>query len=148
MEHGFFHPDNGYWQTLTYPDDKYRNKYPEGYIEVPLKPSANSEWVGDKWEEIVPPEYDPLTHTLKKNISKVGDKFEYTYDIIELPFETASKNVRVKRNGLLFDSDWLIPFHMERGEVIPTALIDYRQSLRDISNQDGFPYNVIWPTKP
>tara|TARA_B110000971_G_scaffold38463_1_gene37293 strand:+ start:837 stop:1034 length:198 start_codon:yes stop_codon:yes gene_type:complete len=24
----------------------------------------------------------------------------------------------------------------------------YRQALRDISSQDGFPENITWPTKP
>nr|DAT00194.1 MAG TPA: tail assembly chaperone protein [Caudoviricetes sp.] len=24
----------------------------------------------------------------------------------------------------------------------------YRQRLRDIPQQEGFPFNVVWPTKP
>jgi len=24
----------------------------------------------------------------------------------------------------------------------------YRQALRDIPQQEGFPYNVVWPEKP
>lgn len=24
----------------------------------------------------------------------------------------------------------------------------YRQALRDITTQEGFPYNVVWPVKP
>jgi hypothetical protein len=28
------------------------------------------------------------------------------------------------------------------------SLIEYRQLLLDVPQQVGFPYNVIWPTKP
>ncbi len=28
------------------------------------------------------------------------------------------------------------------------AQIDYRQDLRDITDQSGFPENITWPTKP
>jgi DMSO/TMAO reductase YedYZ molybdopterin-dependent catalytic subunit len=26
------------------------------------------------------------------------------------------------------------------------AMTTYRQALRDIPNQDGFPFDVVWPT--
>jgi hypothetical protein len=29
-----------------------------------------------------------------------------------------------------------------------TEWITYRQALRDIPAQEGFPQNVVWPTKP
>jgi hypothetical protein len=29
-----------------------------------------------------------------------------------------------------------------------TAMAEYRQALRDITSQEGFPYDVTWPTKP
>jgi hypothetical protein len=32
--------------------------------------------------------------------------------------------------------------------VMSDAWKIYRQALRDVPNQDGFPQNVIWPTKP
>jgi hypothetical protein len=40
MEKGFFHPDRGYWQTLTDPSAEVRATYPEGTVEVLLQPSA------------------------------------------------------------------------------------------------------------
>ncbi|MET1411643.1 hypothetical protein ABVF61_05215 [Roseibium sp. HPY-6] len=41
MEYGFFHPTNGYWQTTGYPSEEYLNRYPVGWIQVPLQPSAD-----------------------------------------------------------------------------------------------------------
>ena len=52
--------------------------------------------------------------------------------------------VRYKRNDLLAETDW-----MAAGDrTISQAERDYRQALRDVSSQEGFPHNVTWPTKP
>jgi hypothetical protein len=55
MEKGFFHPDRGYWQTIGDPSAATLNTYPEGTVEVPLKPAANMEWDGKEWVEVAPP---------------------------------------------------------------------------------------------
>jgi len=53
---------------------------------------------------------------------------------------------REKRNGLLLETDW------SQARDIPTATsslwIEYRQLLRDIPTQSGFPTDIIWPVKP
>jgi hypothetical protein len=28
------------------------------------------------------------------------------------------------------------------------SVTTYRQALRDVPDQDGFPFDVVWPTKP
>ena len=48
-EHGYFHPDRGYWQTLTLPTAEQFAKYPAGTVEVPLKPGTDYEWIGTEW---------------------------------------------------------------------------------------------------
>jgi hypothetical protein len=32
--------------------------------------------------------------------------------------------------------------------TMSAAMTTYRQALRDITDQEGFPYSVTWPTKP
>ena len=54
--------------------------------------------------------------------------------------------VRAQRNRLLLASDWTqLP-------DVPQATKDlwatYRQALRDVPQQEGFPQNVTWPTAP
>lgn len=58
------------------------------------------------------------------------------------------KMVRDERNKLLAECDWLIIMHTEKGTNIPAAWEIYRQNLRDITAQAGFPHNVTWPEKP
>lgn len=53
--------------------------------------------------------------------------------------------VRNQRNYLLSASDWT---QIADAPVDATAWAAYRQALRDVPAQAGFPYNVTWPTKP
>ena len=58
----------------------------------------------------------------------------------------AEKSVRAKRGGLLTASDWTQLPDVPLGTK--SAWADCRQALRDITDQAGFPFNVIWPTVP
>lgn len=56
MEKGFFHPDRGYWQTTGEPPQHILDGYPQGTVDVPLKPSGFHKWNGREWVlEIDPP---------------------------------------------------------------------------------------------
>jgi hypothetical protein len=52
MEHGFYHPERGYWQTNSDVPQYILDTYPEGTVEVPLKPGADFEWVGGAWVSV------------------------------------------------------------------------------------------------
>jgi hypothetical protein len=62
--------------------------------------------------------------------------------------EVAKERCLEKRKQLLLDSDWTQlpngPFTSEQ----QTAWATYRQALRDITDQAGYPLNVTWPQKP
>lgn len=62
----------------------------------------------------------------------------------ELYAETAAA-VRVERDRLLNETDYLVmpdyPLSEERREVV----LSYRQALRDVPLQAGFPYVIEWP---
>jgi hypothetical protein len=64
------------------------------------------------------------------------------------PQEDAERNVRNRRDSLLAETDWVVVMHTEKGTNIPLEWEVYRQALRDITGQEGFPYSVDWPTKP
>ena len=63
----------------------------------------------------------------------------------------AAASVRTQRDKLLADSDWVTVKAVDQnaadnlGIQVPQVWLDYRQALRDITTQDGFPHNVIWP---
>jgi len=61
-----------------------------------------------------------------------------------VPFFT-EEQIRTKRDSLLAESDWT---QVADAPVDQTAWATYRQALRDIPTQSGFPNNVTWPTEP
>jgi hypothetical protein len=56
-----------------------------------------------------------------------------------------AKSVRASRETLLKESDWT---QLSDAPVDQTAWATYRQALRDIPSQVGFPWTVDWPIKP
>lgn len=61
----------------------------------------------------------------------------------------ASQNVRGQRNALLAEADVLIEHAADGGDVsYQSALKHYRQALRDLPEQAGFPNDVEWPEMP
>lgn len=65
----------------------------------------------------------------------------------ELDADTATKSaeVRADRNAKLASSDWT---QVLDAQVDRTAWATYRQELRDITTQVGFPWEVVWPQEP
>ena len=53
--------------------------------------------------------------------------------------------VRSKRNGRLSDSDWT---QLSDAPVDAASWATYRQDLRDITSQAGFPHDITWPAEP
>jgi hypothetical protein len=56
--------------------------------------------------------------------------------------------VKADRARMIASSDWVVTKNMEEGTPVPQAWKDYRQALRDIPTQEGFPFNIVWPTLP
>lgn len=62
-------------------------------------------------------------------------------------------SIRAERDRKLAECDWVILKAVDAsadglGIQLPLVWINYRKALRDVPSQDGFPWNVIWPTKP
>jgi hypothetical protein len=55
---------------------------------------------------------------------------------------------RSNRDGLLYRSDWSVISDSPLSDSDKTAWQTYRQALRDVPAQAGFPDNITWPTKP
>lgn len=57
---------------------------------------------------------------------------------------TLEETVRAHRDQMLLSTDWWCI-----SDRTPTqAQLDYRQALRDLTKQEGFPHNVVWPDRP
>ena len=73
------------------------------------------------------------------------------YQIVEIPAPTTEEvasQVRAQRDAMIAETDYLMmpdyPISDEDKALVET----YRQALRDIPEQEGFPSDVQWPVAP
>jgi hypothetical protein len=93
-----------------------------------------------------PSEYNDLAWRLiDDDFVEVNGAWMLPYRLEALPLEQAERNVRFRRNDLLADTDWT---QVADAPVDQAAWATYRQALRDITTQAGFPTDITWPTKP
>lgn len=60
--------------------------------------------------------------------------------------EAVAREARATRNRLLASSDWTqLP---DVPQAVKDAWASYRQALRDVTAQSGFPWTITWPSKP
>ena len=97
---------------------------------------ANNNWV-QKWVE-----RDMFSDTTEDGVTTTKAEHEAAYQA-RLDAEAAA-NVRSQRDQKLKDTDW-----MGMSDVTMSAdWATYRQALRDVPTQEGFPHTVTWPEEP
>lgn len=73
----------------------------------------------------------------------------YGYPLGELATdEDLAKEAREKRNALIAETDYLAMPDYPLDEERKAAVLAYRQALRDVPEQAGFPRQIDWPVKP
>ena len=93
---------------------------------------------------------DEPTHTERERI--VGPQYVFdgahvnrVFTVEAIPDEEKAGQVRAERNDKLTASDWT---QVADAPVDKTVWATYRQALRDVTAQTGFPWTVEWPDKP
>ena len=109
------------------------NVYPCTIVDVDVDPLVQTKTYGE-YTQI---SYEnPLLNTVNTwSVQMVASN---------LPQQKAERNIRERRNSLIAQTDYLAL----SDNTLSTEMATYRQALRDITNQEGFPYSVTWPSKP
>lgn len=94
--------------------------------------------------------YSELADWCNKNNAMIVDQGDY-YEAVPVPEPTVQElasMIRSQRDVKLSATDYLVvpdyPISPEDLEAVKA----YRQALRDIPEQSGFPKNVQWPVEP
>lgn len=91
------------------------------------------------------PVSDPLVQqTTRGNPTLTNSQWFENWTVSNIDEARAKANVREERDRLLADTD----HHALSDQTLSTEMSTYRQALRDITSQSGFPFSVTWPTKP
>lgn len=75
---------------------------------------------------------------------QVWDVTDATPEEIVQRTDNEAQSVRSQRDYLLQQTDWMA---LSDNTMTPEWAA-YRQSLRDVTDQAGFPWSITWPTKP
>jgi hypothetical protein len=62
--------------------------------------------------------------------------------------EDYAAEAREKRNALIAETDYLVMPDYPLDKEKKAAVLAYRQALRDVPEQEGFPRQIDWPVKP
>jgi len=95
---------------------------------------------------------DELHHSLLTNMSTYGNTIVVSNGVVSLgpPSDTvvnvSADSIRNQRNMLIAQTDWTQANDVP--EATKTKWAAYRQALRDVPQQAGFPNNITWPTSP
>ena len=122
-------------------------------------PVSFTEAAGSARVEPAPrPDYDPVTHKCREGqpIINAAGAWQQSWVVVKLSAEQAESNrqalrikaesaVRAERNRRLAACDWT---QVADAPANKEAWATYRQALRDVTSQSGFPHSVSWPSEP
>ncbi len=99
------------------------------------------------------PPYNEQTHRVVELLPvKIADSWVQVWDLVALTDEEQAEQfaaqaaaIRAERNRLLAACDWT---QLADAPVSSFQWANYRQALRDVPSQVGFPWTVVWPTPP
>ena len=139
-------------------------------IEKPLQDNELREWVrvtvdkDEKGEDVFAEQeivkQNPAPNTYAKyaeaaawcnaNNAVIKDKGDY-YEVVAVPAPTTEElaaQARSQRDALIAATDYLMATDYPLTDEKRHELTVYRQALRDVPEQSGFPTGIVWPVKP
>jgi hypothetical protein len=90
------------------------------------------------------PEFDPDTHMIVERWEETETVRTLKFDLTPLTQDQKIAAIRAKRNSLLGATD----FYLAKDRPVSDEMISYRQALRELPDQTGFPDSIAWPIRP
>jgi hypothetical protein len=75
-----------------------------------------------------------------------GKQVNRVFTVEAIPDAEKTGQVRSERDRLIAETDWTQG--KDIADSVSAKYTTYRQALRDVPTQTGFPWDVQWPTKP
>lgn len=90
------------------------------------------------------PEFDSSTQKVENYIEEDETTVYHKKRVVDLSADDVEELVKAKRDALLAATD----VEALSDRTMSDAMTAYRQALRDVPQQAGFPTDVVWPVKP
>lgn len=115
---------------------------------------VNETHIDDEGEEVTTSKYTfnsyrvttPYRDTLEEELASKDGYNLWLNFVVTQATEQKAKEVRALRDELLNETDWTQMPDTALSEEKQEQYRIYRQALRDIPEQEGFPFDVVFPT--
>jgi hypothetical protein len=153
----FIQLENGNPVGYAVTEDNFRLLFPNTFSDSHIFYPEDVEPLGFALYEFtqVPELEYPLKSAETTPVKKDNGIYYQTWLIQEMTDEektlaTNDETIRCRRERdfRLARTDWTQLPDAQLTEEQKTLWTSYRQALRDVPSQDGFPWNVVWPTFP
>ena len=133
-------------------ESEFRAMYPNTGFPVPLTTQILNDFDADSVFE--GPQAQPTRYQVafRDGVEEIDGQWFTKYSVADMDDEAKAAtdaaqtvSVRDQRNKKLADCDWT---QLADAPVDKAAWASYRQELRDIPSQAGFPWEVTWPSVP
>ena len=151
------------WAVMT--EETFRQTYRDAVVPTPL----TNEWLNNFGADVVleGPQATPTTpyeYSYYAGVEEIDGQWYTKYALgpvftdneqgtaaeqmaayVAQKDAEQAKNVRQQRDDLLAKTDW--SQGKDIADAVSSSWVTYRQALRDVPAQAGFPWNVEWPVK-
>lgn len=153
--------------TFAFIENNSVTKYPVGPLEIkrrfpgtsfpsPLEGTDLSGYGVATIENVAQPAIDSETQKLEEGTPElsngvwrqVWNVIDLTADELQGVSDRKAAGIRFERDQKLTACDWTILPDSPLSDDAKTEWQTYRQALRDMPADSGFPHSVTWPTKP
>jgi Phage tail assembly chaperone protein len=133
-------------------ESEFRAMFPDTSFPVPLTLDVINAFGGDPIMEGPQAQLTRYQTAYRDGVQEIGGKWFTKYSVADM--DDAAKtaldaqqaaSMRTERNRRLSDCDWT---QIADSTADKQAWATYRQSLRDVPSQDGFPWEINWPIAP
>lgn len=119
-------------------------EYPRHIGDIEIDPAGMADYSIVEWVD------RPQINVARERLSigapiQVDGQWRTNWVITQIPDSEQATKVREQRNAKLAECDWT---QVADAPVDKAVWATYRQALRDITAQEGFPWTITWPDAP
>jgi len=136
---------DGSVNTFPYTIDALKAANPNVSFPASIPDATLAEYGVYPVTKVDAPDHDSeLVKVTMTNPTLVDGKWTQTWTQSNRSSSDVAFSMRNKRDELLVETDYLAL----SDQTLSAEMTTYRQALRDVPSQSGFPFNVTWPVKP
>lgn len=149
----FVKANNGVAEKFPYTIGELRRENPNTSFPKSIPDGVLADFNVFRVAEVSMPSFDSMTHRADRADLPVltNGQWVWGWDVTALTVQqiadrdaAMAASIRLERDRKLAETDWTALSDV----TMSAEMAAYRQALRDITAQEGFPHSVNWPVKP